>query len=251
MTYVPFQSNQILHGEAQATLRSFPPHSIDCAVTSPPYFHLRDYGVAGQVGLESTVEEYLDRLCRIFDEVKRVLKPQGTCWVNMGDTYGGSGGSHGQIGSSKTPDNQRTTRQKRHTGRNTAPKCLLQIPARFGIAMCARGWILRNEIIWQKPNGMPTSAKDRFTVDFEKLFFFVKSPRYYFKQQLEPYTHPINRWGGNQVKPYQGKFQAYATTADRSRGSRAKLQPPQGASFERARRVRPNPRGRNKRCVWS
>jgi site-specific DNA-methyltransferase (adenine-specific) len=169
----------------------------------------------------------------------------------MGDTYGSSGGYNGNTRFSKTGDNQKTGRSKRQKSRNIAPKCLLQIPARFGIAMCTQGWILRNEIIWQKPNCMPTSVKDRFTVDFEKLFFFVKSKRYYFKQQLEPYKRPVNRWGGNQVKPYHGKFHTYDTPAERYSSPRARIQRPQGASLERARQVRPNPRGRNKRCVWN
>jgi DNA modification methylase len=147
--------NKIIHGDALELLKGIPDNSIDCVVTSPPYWALRDYGMPGQIGLESSFEEYINKLCHIFDEVKRILKPSGTCWINLGDTY---------------------------SSENT----LCQIPSRFAIEMCNRGWILRNEIIWHKPNCMPQSVKNRFTVDFEKVFFFVKNKKYFFNQQYDP-----------------------------------------------------------------
>lgn len=157
------QLNKIYNGNALDVLKTFPDECVDMVITSPPYWALRDYGAEGQLGLESTFQEYINKLCDIFDEVKRVLKKSGSCWVNLGDAYSGSGKGVGGIKS----------------------KSLLQIPSRFAIEMCNRGWILRNEIIWHKPNAMPSSVNDRFTVDYEKLFFFVKSKKYYFKQQKE------------------------------------------------------------------
>jgi DNA modification methylase len=172
--------NQILCGDAYQVLRQLPDESIDCAVTSPPYWALRDYGVKGQIGLEPSFRAFITNLCNIFDEVKRVLKKTGTCWVNIGDTYYAdhSGGNQGKVNPEVT--NQLRSIQKRTTSRELPAKSLCQVPARFTIEMSNRGWILRNEIIWWKPNAMPSSAKDRFTVDFEKIFFFVKSNKYWF-----------------------------------------------------------------------
>jgi len=181
--------NRILRGDAAQTLKQFPDESIDGVVTSPPYWALRDYGVKGQVGLEASFEEYVETLCGIFDEVKRVLKREGTCWVNLGDTYSLQGNTKGRWSEylqSRRPSGAHTSAKARpHT--ILPRKCLLQIPARFAIEMINRGWTLRNEIVWWKPNAMPSSARDRFTVDFEKVFFFVKSRRYYFDQQFEPH----------------------------------------------------------------
>lgn len=141
----------------------------------------------GSLGLEPTFQLYISHLMQIFDEVKRVLKPGGTCWVVMGDSYAGSGKGIGT---------DRTKCKESYTDDNIAKtdwckckvqaKSLCQIPSRFAIAMTDAGWILRNEIIWWKRNCMPTSVKDRFTVDFEKVFFFVKQKKYWFEQQMEP-----------------------------------------------------------------
>ena len=147
-----------------------------------------------QLGLESTFQEYIDKLCDIFDEVKRVLKKSGTCWVNLGDTYNSS-----QAGN-KTPSgfqqkSEEEIKAKAAYKRQKAAlpdKCLLQIPSRFAIEMTNRGWILRNEIIWHKPSCMPSSIIDRFTVDFEKLFFFVKNKKYWFETQYERATSTDN-----------------------------------------------------------
>lgn len=182
--------DRIIRGDSLEVLKRLPPESVDCVVTSPPYWALRDYDVEGQLGLEPSFNEYLDKLCAVFDEVRRVLKPMGTCWVNMGDTY--SSPMKGGGGTGETGDGM-YARLKQRAGfgavklrHGLPPKTLCQIPARFAIGMTDRGWILRNEIIWWKPNCMPQSAKDRFTVDFEKVFFFVKSRKYHFEQQYEP-----------------------------------------------------------------
>jgi DNA modification methylase len=182
--------DHILRGDSLKVLQRLPAESVDCIVTSPPYWALRDYGVKGQLGLEPTFHEYLDKLCAVFDEVRRVLKPQGTCWVNMGDTYSSpmkGGGGAGEVGDgifARLKQRAGFGSVKLKTG--LPSKTLCQIPARFAIAMTDRGWLLRNEIVWWKPNCMPQSARDRFTVNFEKIFFFVKSRKYYFEQQYEP-----------------------------------------------------------------
>lgn len=176
--------NIILQGDCLERLKELPDESVDCVVTSPPYWALRDYGVEGQLGLEPTFQEYINKLCDIFDEVKRVLKKEGTCWVNMGDTYGGTGSGQKDTGKhGYTPEAMATTKNKPQS--KLQGKSLIQIPSRFAIEMTNRGWILRNEIIWYKPNGMPSSVKDRFTVDFEKVFFFVKNKKYWFETQYE------------------------------------------------------------------
>jgi len=184
------ETNKIYQGNSLKVLKTLPDESIDCVMTSPPYWALRDYGVEEQLGLESTFKEYIKKLCNIFDEVKRVLKKEGTCWVNIGDSYIGSG----KGGTNKKYKKKHTSFGKHMnnevmgmpTNNQSLPsKCLGMIPSRFAIEMCNRGWVLRNEIIWHKPNCMPSSVKDRFTVDFEKILFFVKNKKYYFKQQLE------------------------------------------------------------------
>lgn len=218
--------NKILKGDALSVLKTLPDESIDMCMTSPPYWALRNYEVPGQLGLEPTFQEYINKLCDIFDEVKRVLKPKGTCWVNLGDTYGGSAGGY-------HPHPNELRVNKHQIARKSAgfDKCLLQIPSRFSIEMCNRGWILRNEIIWHKPNGMPISAKDRFTVDFEKLFFFTKNEKYYFEQQLE--KAKMNRWGGNKFQLKSGyKYKNKAAIRIRDRKNMM-------------------PEKRNKRCVWA
>lgn len=178
------QLNKIYQGDALENLKKFPSESIDCVVTSPPYWNLRDYNTDGQLGLETTFEEYVKKLCDIFDEVKRVLKKEGTCWVNISDTYSGN-----KVGKTdnKVSDYLKDTTVKLNKKIGSVPnKSLCCIPDRFKIEMINRGWICRNEIIWYKPNCMPASVKDRFTIDYEKVFLFVKSKKYYFKQQKEP-----------------------------------------------------------------
>ena len=196
---------KLILGECLTELKKLNGESVNCCVTSPPYWALRDYGVDGQLGLEHTFQEYIDKLCDIFDEVKRVLKKDGTCWVNLGDTYGGSGkgaggysnkstlqGYTGEHTKGRTMAKENWNFKKAPKTENDVSKSLCQIPSRFSIEMCNRGWILRNEIIWHKPNSMPSSVKDRFTVDFEKLFLFVKNKKYWFETQREP--HQTEEW---------------------------------------------------------
>jgi len=192
---------KIIQGDALSELKKLSSESIDMVITSPPYWALRDYGVEGQLGLEPTFQEYINKLCDIFDEVKRVLKKEGTCWVNLGDTY--SGNKEGKT-DNKVSSYLKDNCQGIHKKATIQEKCLCQIPSRFAIEMTNRGWILRNEIIWHKPNCMPSSVKDRFTVDFEKIFFFVKSKKYYFETQYQNSTYKDNRLGLGRLN-YGGK----------------------------------------------
>ncbi len=160
-----------------------------------------------QLGLEPTFDQYISNLCDIFDEVKRVLRDDGTCWVNLGDTYnaGRSGGHAGGTKGLDRPEN--APKQSGVNAKELPTKSLVMIPFRFAIEMVNRDWILRNTIIWHKRNCMPTSAKDRFTVDFEYIFFFSKKKKYYFEQQLDKALHkedPRARYGRLH---YRGKRQ--------------------------------------------
>ncbi|MFQ5834339.1 MAG: DNA methyltransferase [bacterium] len=188
--------NKITQGDCLELLKELPDESIDCVITSPPYWGLRDYGVNEQLGLEPTFKEYINNICNIFDEVKRVLKKTGTCWVNIADTYWGGGNNRGNNSpiSDKQSSNRGAVGQVQMDWDGALPnKCLVGIPERFVIEMTDRGWIRRNTIIWHKPNCMPTSAGDRFTVDFEYLYFFAKSTKYCFERQFEPLCLDIKK----------------------------------------------------------
>jgi len=194
--------NKIYQGNALDVQRRFPDKSVDMGITSPPYWGLRDYGTGeGQLGLEPTPELYIQHLCDIFDETWRVLKDSGSLWVNIADSYGGSGNAQGHTKDTKNLG-YKTSDMGATRGHTIGfmPKSLVGIPERFVLEMANRGWIRRNTIIWHKPNVMPTSAKDRFTADFEYIYFFTKKKKYYFEQQFEPYTEPLNRWGGTELK---------------------------------------------------
>jgi hypothetical protein len=172
------EENKIYNEPCIETLKRMPNDFLDCVITSPPYWQLRDYGYDGQWGLEPTFQEYLEHLWEMMDEIKRVLKPTGTCWINLGDTYGTqSGGLKGK--NTFDPKNPKATLSIIEQPKSIN-KCLLLIPHRFAIGCIDRGWIIRNDIIWAKRNGMPESIKDRFTKKHEYFFFMVKSEKYYF-----------------------------------------------------------------------
>lgn len=168
------------------TLKRMSDKSIDCVITSPPYWQLRDYGYDGQWGLEPTFNEYLEHLWELMAEIHRVLKDEGTCWVNLGDSFSTQSGTNAALARGKNYDSESTYIINRGESakllkpKNLPNKCLLLIPHRFAIGCIDRGWILRNDIIWAKPNGMPESVTDRFTKKHEYIFFFVKQEKYYF-----------------------------------------------------------------------
>ena len=194
---------KIYKGEAAEKLKLLETESIDCVVTSPPYWQLRDYEVEGQLGLEKTLEEYLDKLVNIFDEIFRVLKEGGTCFINMGDSYASNGSipMKGRRGFLKGEESKSVVRKTK-----IRKKSKLLIPQRFAILLLERGWILRNEIIWKKPNIMPESVGDRFTNDFEHIYFFTKSEKYYFKKQYEPYSEKTLTAFKNGIIPSSHKY---------------------------------------------
>ena len=177
--------NSILLGDALQELKKIPSETIDTIITSPPYYGLRDYGVDGQIGLEKTLAEYLDKMLVITAELKRVLKKTGTLWLNHGDSYA----SIGKLCGDFTRNEPDTTwgRHDKNRGRSRIKKgeypekCLLMQNERLIMRMIdEQGWILRNRLIWWKPNCMPSSVRDRFTVDYEPLYFLVKSKKYWF-----------------------------------------------------------------------
>ena len=177
-------------GEALAVLRSLPDESVHCCVTSPPYWGLRDYGVDGQIGLEETPAEFLARLVAVFDEVRRVLRDDGVCWVNMGDSYATHAGQQGNgqmRGRGVTGARIGRTSDR---GLGFKPKDLIGMPWRLAFALQEAGWWLRSDCIWSKPNPMPESVTDRPTKAHEYVFLLTKSARYWWDAEAvkEPAT---------------------------------------------------------------
>jgi DNA modification methylase len=182
-------SNTIIQGDALTVLRTLPEESIDCCVTSPPYFQQRDYGVVGQIGSEETPEEYRDRLLEVFHEVYRVLKPKGTLWLNIGDGYNGSGKANGcDLDNCLQKSNKSAQKTKPTNVKNLKPKDLIGIPWMMAFALRSDGWYLRQDIIWHKQNPMPESVIDRCTKSHEYIFLFSKSRKYYYDYEaiMEP-----------------------------------------------------------------
>ena len=173
-------------GDCVDVLRQLPSESVQCVVTSPPYWGLRDYGVAGQIGLEPTMQEYVARMVDVFREVRRVLRNDGTCWVNLGDSYAqanyGSGGgwAKSKDGYPNAPAQYRSVFDSPQYQHGLKPKDLCGIPWRVAFALQADGWWLRSDIIWSKPNPMPESVTDRPTKAHEYVFLLTKSARYYY-----------------------------------------------------------------------
>ena len=181
--------NKIINGNSLDVLKTLPDNSIDCCITSPPYWGLRDYGHEEQLGSEKHFKDFVINLCNVFDEVKRVLKPSGTCFVNLGDTFSsdtkGTGGP-----SDKQLSNKGSRYEAKKFDTEIPNKCLCLVPERFAIEMIDRGWTIRNQIIWHKPNPMPESVTDRCTKAHEYIFLLSKSNRYYFDSDAikEPAT---------------------------------------------------------------
>lgn len=203
-------------GDALAQLREMPDASVHCIVTSPPYWGLRDYGVDGQIGLEKSPDEFIAKLVAVFAEARRVLRPDGTCWVNMGDSYandgkwgGATGGKHAKgLAGGKGPG-----RAKRTTG--LKPKDLVGIPWMLAFALRADGWWLRSDIIWSKPAPMPESITDRPTSAHEHVFLLSKSEIYAYDAAAiaEPSTR---KKSGNAARRYRADAGGVASNVNRS-----------------------------------
>lgn len=188
---------EIKQGDCLQVLKTMDDESMDCCVTSPPYWGLRDYGVEGQLGLEESLQTFLKNMCDVFQEVNRVLKPEGTLWLNMGDCYAGSNKGRGD---SNIMESKQATNLASHTTQalkipeGLKPKDLMGVPWRLAFALQDMGWYLRMDIIWHKPNPMPESVTDRPTKAHEYIFLMSKSKQYYYDQEatlvdVSPNTH--------------------------------------------------------------
>jgi DNA modification methylase len=194
---------KIIVGDNRQTLKNLESGSVQCVITSPPYWGLRDYGNDDQIGLESDPNAFVEELCKVFDEVWRVLADDGTLWLNLGDSYAGSGkGPAGNLGATHDERNMET-KHSAIVPEGLKPKDLVGIPWRVAFALQARGWYLRSDIIWHKPNPMPESVTDRPTKSHEYIFLFTKSPKYYYDHEAikEPTVTDVGnaqiRFGGN------------------------------------------------------
>lgn len=262
------KEERIICGDSLEVLKTLPDESVDCVITSPPYFGLRDYGVSGQIGLEETPEMYVQSLSKVFNEVKRVLKKEGTFWLNLGDSYWANRASNGQ----SYDDNE--VQRKRAGGKNGSlkPKDIIGIPWRVAFALQADGWYLRQDIIWAKPNPMPESVTDRCTKSHEYIFLLSKSPKYYFDNEAirEPNANPErtnytpgSRSNGENKDHNDNDFaervkaktlRPYGVTRNRALAYDSKENAMRGIPepIAESEHELPNPSsGRNKRSVWT
>lgn len=264
--------NKIICGDALTVLRTLPDKCCRCCVTSPPYFNLRDYGVLGQIGLEPTMQEYIARLVEVFAEVKRVLADDGTLWVNIADSYAGSG-----KGAALYPENAKKYKQGSNRGglgvsaiTKAHPKLtgknLLGIPWRLAFALQDSGWILRQDIIWSKSNCMPESVRDRCTKSHEYIFLFAKRQRYYFNAEAikEPIADSTIDRLAQDLEHQSGSARAHSGTKIMKAVGKGNCKTFRGGMYTNnktfynsaeikrdSRGNKPNEEGlRNKRSVW-
>lgn len=256
----------IYHGDCREVLEQFPESSVQVCVTSPPYWGLRDYGVDGQLGLEATPEDYVRKMVSVFREVRRVLKDDGTVWLNLGDSYAGyHGNKNSEIPTSSVNGwTNGTNENKRGSAlASLKPKDLIGIPWRVAFALQADGWYLRQDIIWHKPNPMPESVTDRCTKAHEYIFLLSKSGRYYYDADAikesavtgwngsefhtgKSMEHQLGRASTNRKpRPAGNKnhkyVSAYNESASEEHRTKAGLLAQAGVIYET----------RNKRSVWS
>jgi len=237
-TYYRDEQVTLLLGDALETLRGLPDGSVDCIVTSPPYYGLRDYGTEGQYGLEATPAAYVEQMRAVFAEARRALAADGTLWLNLGDGYAyppGSTHKQGQTGQRR----DRTFTAETIRGTTALPtKNLVGIPWRVALALQDDGWILRNEVIWHKPNAMPESVRDRLSNRHEHLFLLTKRAQYWFALDAirEPHTmRPQRRPRGHKERQRLGVLPAQTwSTSQRDEPG-----------------VDGHPAGRNPGDVWS
>lgn len=235
--------NQVLNGNSLEILKTFPDESIDCVITSPPYYGLRDYGMEEQFGLEETPELYIDNLVTLFREVKRVLKNTGTLWLNLGDSFWSNRSKNGQdwtqVGSKNGKQSLRAG-GKHH--QFYKPKDLMGMPWRVAFALQQDGWYLRSDIIWHKPNVIPESVVDRPTKCHEYMFLLSKSEKYFYDYEAIKEESVYKEWD-----PVMGSLGAFGNNQSRIRENKEKgsFQGKHGDDNFRAIRDK-----RNKRDVW-
>lgn len=238
--YYSDESVTLWHGDALAVLRTLPAESVDCVVTSPPYFGLRDYGVDGQQGAEETMSEYVAGMVAVFGEVRRVLAADGTCWLNLGDSYSGRGNAGDSVGPGSGHGKPNVIPKRKNT-QSTAPyKSLLGVPWRVALGLIDGGWTLRQEVIWSKRSCMPEAVDDRPTRSHEQVFLLTKGPRYWYdadaiREESDP----------DQVEHNEKYAKVYAAQADRAATTG---QP--GNVNSAGVHSRPGKPGRNARSVW-
>ena len=224
-------TNVILEGDCIQSLKSLPEGIVNTCITSPPYYALRDYGADGQIGLEKTPEEYVQKLVEVFREVKRVIRDDGTLWLNLGDSYSGSGkGPAGNLGKTHNEREMTHTHVSGKVPDGLKPKDLIGIPWMVAFALRNDGWYLRQDIIWHKPSTMPESVTDRCTKAHEYIFLLSKSKTYYY--DAESIKEPVKQdWGTRDRK--NGKYHNAGTGLNPHTGLQK--------SYEKA----------NKRSVWT
>jgi len=218
-------TNRTLYGDCRETLKELPEKCINTCITSPPYWGLRDYQEEDQLGMEDTPEEFVENLVNVFREVKRVLRDDGTVWLNLGDSYSSGGRSTTTNQSLRGDKDYGVTRPKPSKG--IKPKDLIGIPWRVAFALQADGWYLRQDIIWHKPNPMPESVKDRCTKSHEYIFLLSKNEKYFYDN--EAIKIPVkNDWGtrdrtngkyhneGSGLAPHSGLEKSYEIANKRS-----------------------------------
>jgi site-specific DNA-methyltransferase (cytosine-N4-specific) len=240
VTYYQDDHVTLHHGDALVTLATLPDASIDCIVTSPPYFGLRDYGVDGQIGAEPTPEHFVAALTAVFREARRVLADDGTLWLNLGDSYQSNGG-HRSIGENSWREGRSNldAQAAARVRSDLPPKNLLGIPWRTAFALQDDGWILRNEIIWAKPNAMPESVTDRMSNRHEHVFMFSKRAKYWF--DLDAVREPATERNYDQAPTWEERKASGEAMRAGLAGS-----PKMGHVG-----VGANPAGRNPGDVWS
>ncbi len=239
-------------GDCREVLKTLPEKSVHCCVTSPPYYGLRDYGVEGQIGLEQSPEEYVNELVGVFGEVKRVLRDDGTLWLNLGDSYVGGAKKGKHEGEkqktnrgAKWGENDKLATLKTHIS-GLKPKDLIGIPWRVAFALQADGWYLRSDIIWAKNNPMPESVRDRPTKAHEYIFLFSKSSRYYYDN--EAIKEPVAESTIGRGKVTFGGAKGRAYNPEKGDHNYRNGSEQWGREFDYTTICK---NGRNKRTVWA
>ena len=236
--------NTIICGDALETLKNFPDESINCSITSPPYYGLRDYHKKEQIGREKTVEEYLDRLINVFREVRRVLKKDGTCFIVIGDSYAGTSSKKEQRDPKypKGRNGQNPSITQKVLGYKS--KDLMGIPWRLAFALREDGWYLRSDIIWHKENAMPEACKDRPTRSYEHIFLLSKSPRYYY--DYDSLAEPMKEVSKKRYVRGRSKENKYLN--ENSGAKIQKINEARGYGQYKGDNI---PQFRNKRDIWT